>query len=356
MKVKQFIKTEGIIRATLEETVSKAVANLQSSHDAAFVFDEKGKYRGIVNPYYSLIKGSSHKGEALVKHVLHHPPRVTPEDSIERAVGLMMDVRLHYLPVVDKKGEFMGILSARRILKELKDDPVFSIPVLEALQMRKKALVSVYETDEVTKVVNLFDREDVSKLIVIDENMKLKGIMSYYDLIPHLIAPVDNEQLYPARVEDQDQFAHLKVKNVAQSRVHTRKPESMLSECVDDIVKLGIGSVVIVNREGFPSGIVTTRDLLRRLKRDEEQFFITLTTNNVSDASMQIVQDYGVHLERWIKKIKDLVDAHMIVREDKNGSLFKVSLHLNFVRGNPTVYQEEGKDLLEVLQKINKNN
>lgn len=356
MKVKELIKTEGIITVSPEETVSKAVSKLQSSHDAAFVFDDKGTYRGIVNPYYTLIKKISHKGEALVKHNLHHPPKVSPEDSIERAVGLMMDVRLHYLPVIDKKGTFLGIISARRILKELKDDPVFEMGALEALQSHSKPLVSVYETDEVSKIIHLFEEQDVSKLVVIDVDMKLRGIMSYYDLVPHMVAPVENEQQYPSQIDNKDPFAHLKVKNVAQTLVHTRKPESTLAECLDDIVKREIGSVVIVNREGFPSGIITTRDLLRRLKREEEQFFITLTTNELSESSMQIIQDYGVHLDRWVKKIKDLVNAHMVVREDKNGSLFKVSLHLNFVRGNPTVYQGEGKNLLEVLQKINKNN
>jgi CBS domain-containing protein len=358
MNARDLLKTEGILTASPEDTVASAVGQLQSSHDAVFVFDEKKKYVGVINPYFSLIKHGSNGGDSLVKNCLYHPPRLTPEDTVERIVGLMIDSRMHFLPVMDDKHHFLGVVSARRLLDAVKDDAVFDRTVHEALQAHGKPLVSVYGEDEVSKVVNKFETEDVSKLVVIDRDMKLKGILSYHDLVPHLIAPshLEGRPMIDQSSDELDAFAHLKVKNVAQTRVQTLPPNSTLRECLDCIVKLGIGSVVIVNREGFPSGIITVRDLLRKLGRTEEEPIIDLTTNDISPQNMDTLKMYGPHLDRWIRKMPDITRANLLVKEQKNGGLFSVKLTLIPRAGKTVMYKGEGKNLLEVLQKINKNN
>lgn len=365
MIARDLLKTDGIIKIAADETLASAVSKLHSSHDAAFVFDGD-HYVGIVNPYYSLIKHSSFNGDSLVKNALFHPPRISPDEPVERIVGLMIDSRLHYLPVLDGK-QFLGIVSARRILMQSAKSDVFQKRVLEAIQRKNKPLVSVYSEDPISKVVNLFESEDVSKLVVIDKKMKLQGIMSYYDLIPHLLAPKDKSRGMEDRSgNDIDPFVNLKVKNVAKTLVHTLTPDALVLDALVDIVKREIGSVVVQNREGFPAGIITVRDLLGFLTRAEAETVIELTTNDLSDSSMQIIQDYGVHLERWVKKIPNVARANLLVKEEKNGGLFKVKFTLISKDGSSlvspegkelsTMYSAEGKNLLEVLKKINKNN
>lgn len=358
MKVKDVLKKTGIVTAHVDDSLSSAVSKLHSSHDACFVFDgEAGsKYVGVINPYYSLIKHQKYQGESLVRHCLFHPPKVSMDDSIERVVGLMMESRMHYLPVIDQNGRFKGVVSARRILKQMAADPVFQITVTDALKEHSKPLVSVYADDKVSTVINLFETEQVSKLVVIDHDMKLQGIFSYYDLIPHLIAPRDKQDYARENSNEHDPYVHMKVRNVMQQRVHMRKPDVTLSECLTDMVTREIGSVVIVNRQGFPAGIITIHDLLRRLKHDEPRGFIELSTNDVSPANMEIIQDYGPKLERWVAKMKDVVRCHMLVKEEKNGGLFKVTMHIIPRKGKAIVYSEEGKKLVDVLKKINKNN
>jgi hypothetical protein len=59
MKIASLIKNSNIIRIHPDETISSAISKLSSSHDAAFAFDDNGKYMGVINPYYSLIKSSA---------------------------------------------------------------------------------------------------------------------------------------------------------------------------------------------------------------------------------------------------------------------------------------------------------
>ncbi|MFW5703474.1 MAG: CBS domain-containing protein [Patescibacteria group bacterium] len=354
MKARDIVKKTGILTAHPDDTLGSAVSKLHSSHDAVFVIDHDGHYRGVINPYHSLIKTGRNQGDTLVKHALFHPPRIVPEDSIERIITMMRDSRMHYLPLMDED-TFVGVISARRILRDMHNNPSYQISVNEALQDKKKPIVSVYADDEITKIRHLFETEDVSKLVVIDKDMKVNGIMSYYDLIPHFIAPSDKPSSNVVRIDDKDMFVHLKVKNVMQSRVHMRKPDDTLQRCVDDIIHREIGSVVIVNRQGYPVGILTVRDLLVRLASEETTQFIELSTNNVSPGNMKVIFDYGPRLERWIEKIKDVERVHMLVKEEKNGGLFKVTLSIFTKKGKPQVYKEEDKDLLKVLQSLNKN-
>lgn len=355
MKARDLLKTEGIIKASPSDTIGSAVAGLHSSHDAAFVFDGQ-QYLGVVNPYYALIRNTSNNGSSLVKQAIFHPPRLSPDDTPDRIIRLMIDARLHYLPVCDGK-KFLGIVTAKRLLARLANEQLFRTPVVEALQKKRKPLVTVYSDDLVSRAIHLFETEDVSKLVVIDEKMKLQGIMSYHDLVPHLLAPTDRTQKpYDLTWTDLDAFAKLKVKSVAKARVHTRGAEATLGDCLHDIVSRDIGSVVIVNKEGFPSGIVTVRDLLTFIANSKEpESIIDLTTNGLSPDSMKIVQEYGVRLDRWVRKIPNISRANLLIKEERNGNLFSAKITLIPKSGKTTFFTAEGKDLLEVLRSINKH-
>lgn len=69
------IKKDNIITVSPDVTLTQALSRLSTSHDAAFVFDDKKKYLGVINPYYALIR-SSHPGNAKAAHCLHHPPKI----------------------------------------------------------------------------------------------------------------------------------------------------------------------------------------------------------------------------------------------------------------------------------------
>lgn len=307
---------------------------------------------GVINPYHSLIRNGRNQGDSKVGNCIFHPPRLHPDDTIDRVVTLMRDSRMHYLPVVDDQRHLIGVVSARRILRELMQADAFSGTVNDALQSKGKPIVSVYATDEISKIRHLFESEDVSKLVVIDEDMKLEGIMSYYDLIPHFIAPTDKPDSGSklVRIDDEDMFVHLKVKNVMQMRVHTRKPEESLRDCVNDIVSREMGSVVIINRQGYPVGILTVRDLLMRLTSEPEGIVIELSTNDIAPEHMQTIHEYGPHIDKWVNKLKDVQRVHMLIKQEKGGHLFKLRLSIIPTKGKPTIITDEGKDLLLLLK------
>lgn len=255
------VKRKNIIKADPDMTLSHALSKLSTSHDAAFVFDEDNKFLGVINPYYCVIK-SSHPGNAKVEHCLHHPPKIYVDFPVPKVASLLIESKIHYLPVFDRKDNFLGIISARRILANLMDFPAFKKTIKEALSFRQKPLTVIYEDETVAQALTLFKSTKLSKLIVINRDMKLKGILSYYDLISFLTQPKNHEGKME-RVGNKIHLFNQHVKNYMKTYVLSLKNDNHLSEAFNLIINKKIGSVVIVDKDRHPIGIVTTRDLLR---------------------------------------------------------------------------------------------
>ena len=177
MKVINFLKTNNIIKVEPSQTLSIGLSHLNSSHDAAFVFGEKGEFLGAINPYHTLFK-NSYPGNAKIEHCLFHPPRLANNTPISRVAQLMIESKIHYLPVFDDKNQFTGIVSARNLLKHLRDSSLFEIKISEFLKTKKQPLLKVYDDDLVATAINSLKTYKLSKLIVIGKDMKLKGIVT----------------------------------------------------------------------------------------------------------------------------------------------------------------------------------
>jgi CBS domain-containing protein len=270
MSLTDILKTERIIKVDEDEVLSSVLNKLGSSHDAAFVFSKKNKYLGAINPYYCLIK-SSYPANAKVKHCLFHPPKIYLDTTLTKVAQSMIDSKVHYLPVfLDKnKEEFVGIISARRLLSYFKNLELFKVKIAEVLK-NKKPLVTIEENESIGKAINLFRKTHYSKLVVVNGGGKLKGVLSYFDLIAYLALPKTKEAAGDKKGE-KISFLNLPVKNFTKTYVVVLKKDNFLSDVINLILEKKIGSVIIADKDKVPEGIVTTRDIL--------QFFIQKNTS-----------------------------------------------------------------------------
>jgi predicted transcriptional regulator len=253
MSLKDIIKTRSIIKIQPDENLSSALAKLYTSHDAAFVFSPENKYMGVINPYYCIIR-SSFPGNAKVEHCIFHAPKIHENDSLNRVASQFIQSKIHYLPVFDRDDHFRGIISARHILAHFHALPIFQSSIQEALKQKRKSLIVIYEDETVAKAINLFKSSKLSKLVVIGKDMKLKGILSYYDLIAYLVMPKNSPE--------KTSFYNQKVKLFSKSFVITMSSDRHLTEVIRLILEKKIGSIVVVDKSKHPVGIITTKDLL----------------------------------------------------------------------------------------------
>ncbi|MCS6956444.1 MAG: CBS domain-containing protein, partial [Patescibacteria group bacterium] len=190
MRLLNLLKENNIIKISSDSTLSQALNKLSTSHDAAFVFDNN-KFLGVINPYHHLIR-NSYPVNIKVKNCLFHPPKIYINYPLTKVAELFVQSKIHYLPVFDNKENFLGIISARRILNYLKSLPLFEEKIENFIKF-KKLPIFINSSTPVSEALALFKKEKISKLIVVSKDNKLKGVLSYYDLISLLLSPKTKE-------------------------------------------------------------------------------------------------------------------------------------------------------------------
>lgn len=349
MKLSELIKTDNIINISPEDTLSHALGSLASSHDSAFVTDKDGKLLGVVNPYYALIK-NSHPANAKVSHCMTMPPKLTQQSNIPTAIRLMSESKIHYLPVVDDDNKLIGIVSARRLLSRLADSPRLKVS-LSSILKGKRSFVSIDENETIAKAIHLFKDSKISKLVVTNGDGKLKGVLAYYDLISYLTVPKQ-------RVSEGDKkgqkapFLNYKVRNFMKSLVLTLEPSATVADAVTLILDKKIGSVVVADKTSMPVGIVTTKDILKVLTQENGAINFEVVGKNLSHVSSKLVDSFTYGFRQTISKNKDLQKATLVIKEEKNGSLFEVLFSGLFRKGTKEVIRKEGRDLQAVLSEV----
>lgn len=350
MDFKDAVKTKNIIKISPDDVVSSALARLGSSHDSAFVFDDNDEFKGVINPYYCIIK-KSYPGNAKVEHCIFHAPRVSNKLSVSKLAQLFIGSKLHYLPIFDGEKKFIGIASARRLLSLYNDWPRYDVKIDSYLKSKRQRLLTVYDTDLVSTAIKIFKTQKISKLIVIGKDGKLKGILTYYDLISFLMTPRRKEHKGD-RSGNKVNFQYQQVKNFMKTYLLTLSPEHTLLDALHLILDKEIGSILVVNEKKVPVGIITTSDFLHLLIQGKDEKKIEISGRGLSKESEATLQGFFASVSHWAKNLPNTQKVKLDVKEEKGGGVFKTVLSIIPTKGEAKVFRKEGKNLKKVLKKV----
>jgi CBS domain-containing protein len=119
---------------------------------------------------------------------------LSPSDSLDKAVTLMMDNRIGSLVVTDN-GALVGILSERDLLSVLHDKHAMWTPVMVADAMTANPFVC-HPDNTLEEVMSLMVEHNVRHLPVVYED-KLEGMLSITDIVEELLkkAKFENQLL-----------------------------------------------------------------------------------------------------------------------------------------------------------------
>lgn len=347
MKLGGLYKTEDIIKTSSDDTLSSALSLLGSSHDAVFVFDDKDKLEGVINPYYCLIR-KSYPANTKVKNCLISPPHLSVSDTLGKAARQMMESKIHYLPVYQDK-KFVGIITARRILRHIRDDERYN-ETLHHRTKKGKRLVTIKNTVQLTKAMELFKKHRVSKLVVVGTTGRLEGVLTYYDIINHLSEPRERQN-FASKSGNKQPALRKPVKNFYQKNVLTMSPEKTYRDVIDVILEKEVGSIIIVDKKNIPLGIVTTKDLLMLYTDNKKTPNLKLNASGLSKGSKTLANLFMNRFYKMIGTRDDIEKAEVTISEMSKGGVFKAVLAV-FQQGKRKIVKEEGKDLQTVLKDI----
>ncbi|HEV8266999.1 MAG TPA: IMP dehydrogenase [Thermoanaerobaculia bacterium] len=104
------------------------------------------------------------------------PVTVRPDQKIAEALEVMANFRISGVPVVDARGKLVGILTNRDLRFETRLD----LPISE--RMTKENLVTCAPGTTLEKAKELLHKHRIEKLLVVDRNGNLKGLITVKDI------------------------------------------------------------------------------------------------------------------------------------------------------------------------------
>jgi len=168
------------------------------------------------------------------------PVTLRPDQTLEEANRLMAYYRISGLPVVLPDNTLIGIITNR----DLKFREDFSIPVKEA--MTKHDLITAPVGTTLAEAKRILFEHRIEKLPIVDENFKLKGLITIKD--------IDKMRAYPNAAKDS--MGRL----LCGAAVGVR---SDTMERVQALVEAGVDVIAIDSAHGHSKGVIETVKMIK---------------------------------------------------------------------------------------------
>lgn len=169
------------------------------------------------------------------------PITLGPEDTIGEAFRLMKENKIGGIPVVDKNFVLVGILTNRDLRFETNlKQKISSV-------MTKENLITAPEGTDLAKAEAIFKKNKVEKLPVVDKAGKLKGLVTFSDIL--------KLQNHPLSVKDK--FGRLLI----AAGVGITKDTMERSEALSNA---GVDVICLDSAHGHTKGVIDTIKLIKK--------------------------------------------------------------------------------------------
>ena len=215
--------------------------------------------------------------EQLALIMSNNPYTVYQNQDVEDAARLLFEYRIHGLPVVNKRNDLVGVISPTDILRIITDT---NEKLVEEYMSR--CAVPVYHKTPISIVMEIINITDANALPVLDDNVKLAGIVSDGDLfkLGHIRESISRSDF--GMGSDEDAWTWEGIRDVVRLYYATSKidlppvpvSEVMITDVVrffkktpvceiaDEMYKHKISQVPIVDSNDRLVGMITDIDLM----------------------------------------------------------------------------------------------
>jgi CBS domain-containing protein len=199
--------------------------------------------------------------EIPVKHVMEKNIILITdelENDFYQCASKMENLKIGSVILIDKKGNLSGIVSRTDVVKAYAN--LFGGKYLVKEFMNKK-IISCRKSDSLSLALKLLDQNNVSRLVVIDENGSVVGLISTSTLLSHSkYFTGENERsrdyLLPSNKDD-------KVRDLIDDNLITIKEEEDLSDAAALMIEYKISGIPVLDSKKNLVGIISKTDIVR---------------------------------------------------------------------------------------------
>ncbi|MDW7990007.1 MAG: CBS domain-containing protein [Archaeoglobaceae archaeon] len=299
MELIELIRKEYFV-INADETISKLfplIEKLGKDKANAILVEEDGKIIGVVREK-DLIRGRALKNphETKVKSLLVRTGAIAIEElSVEKvATRFIEDATPFVLVKINNKN---GVIYINDFIKFIKS----SFEKIKVREVMNEDFISVRRFDTIAKALSLMKRAGTDRVIVVDEQGKVIGVLTGKDVIDRVISPRKRSRIGETSGE-KDKTLSIMVESIMSSPPFCVRITDSVAEVIDMMAEKRISSVV-VERGGIPEGIIMKRDILEfYLKLQErKELAVQFVTQNISSEEFdreEILKD----IEKFLRK------------------------------------------------------
>ncbi|MCS7143697.1 MAG: CBS domain-containing protein [Archaeoglobaceae archaeon] len=295
-----------------DETISKLfplIEKLGKDKANAILVEEDREILGVVREK-DLIRGRALKNphETKVRSLLVKTGIIPiSELTAEKVARRFIEDSTPFV-VVEHNGKF-GVIYINDFIKFIK----YKFRGIKVRDLMNEEFTTVRRFDTVAKALSLMKKNGVDRVVVLDENGKVIGVLTGKDVIDRVISPRKRARSGDFSGEKEKSLS-IMVESIMSAPPICAKANDSVSEVIDLMAENRISSIV-VERDGIPEGILMKRDVLEFFLKSEEkselsvQFIIQNITPDEFERD-EIIKD----IERFMRKYKDFLgETHVYV-------------------------------------------
>jgi IMP dehydrogenase len=249
-------KTRFSRRVTLNLPVISAAMDTVTETQMAIAMARQGGI-GVIHKKLSVEAQAEmvHKVKRSEAGMIVDPITLTPGATLAQAERIMSDYHISGIPIVSEAGRLQGILTNR----DLRFEDDYSKRVEEL--MTKDDLVTVPVGTTLEEARDILKRHKVEKLLVVDDDYILRGLITIKDIMKKL------------------EFPHAAKDELGRLRVAAAVGASQgLAERAAALVRAGVDALVLDSAHGHAQGILEALGYLK------ETFAVDVVAGNIATA------------------------------------------------------------------------
>ncbi len=324
-------KLKGLIREDYEvidanETVSKVVPMLEKwESKSAILVEENGEIIGVVRER-DLLRGCVmvNPHETKIKHFVIPTGILSLDDLTPEKVARRFVEDSTPFVVVRLNGRY-GVIYVDDFLNLLKSE----LSDVKAKDVMNPEVITVLRNATVAKALATMRTNGVDRVVIIDENYKVVGIVTGKDIIDRIFAPKKKARTGDFSGEKEKSLS-IKIESIMSYPVITADKNDPVSEIIDKMIENDISSVVIT-KDGFPEGIVIKKDILeyylKQITPVRYTYQVVLKDVELDEFEMDRINK---DLENFLDRFKEYFGEAILFVYMKR--------HKEFYRGLPLIY------------------
>jgi len=298
--LKQLIREDyNVIDAN--ETISKVIPMLEKWEEkSAILVEEDGEIIGVVRER-DLIRGCVmvNPHETKIKHFVVRTGILSLDDLTPEKVARRFVEDSTPFVIVKLNGKH-GVIFVDDFLKLAK--PEFKD--VKVKEIMNPEVVTVRDHDTIAKALATMRNHGIDRVVVVDDNNKVVGIVTGKDIVDRVLAPRKKATLGDMSGEKEKTLS-IMVESIMSYPVITASKNDSVASVIDTLIEKNISSVV-VTKDGLPEGIVIKKDILENFikKAIPTKFDIQVIVKNITldDFEKARIND---DLNNFMNKFKD---------------------------------------------------